>query len=105
MSKTRARNEPIPDVVDITLYFWNEGRWVSAGTEPQPIRFHIIGKGMGTSRWRPHLIQHKDPLPVQDNKDFNRMVSTLRQQISNSVELECITITKDLFDDTSGEEE
>ena len=72
--------------------------------EPESIRFHVLGKAMGPIRWRPHLIQHFDPLPIQDKKGFNEMLNALRAGISTKTDLECMGITKDLLDDISGEE-
>ena len=56
---------------------------------------------MGPCRWRPHLIQYKDSLPIQGKKDFNIMLNTLKTSISTSLNLECTPITKDLLDDIS----
>lgn len=103
-----ARAKPhdiVPDVVDVTLYYVNENRWMIKEPEPTPIRFHVLGKTMGLFRWRPHLIQHKDPLPpIQGKKEYMELLNALRESISNNIELECSIITKDLLDDISGED-
>lgn len=91
------------DVVNITLYYLNENRWMPTEPKPKTIRFKIIGKTMGSVRWRPHLVQHKDPLPIQDKKELNTMLDALRESISSQINLECVPITKDLLDDVSGE--
>ena len=98
-----SRREITPDTVDVVLYYWDECRWLLKEEKPKSIRFHIIGKAMGPSKWRPHLIQHRDPLPMQGKKEFNVMLDTLRTSISTNTNLECVSITKDLLDDTSGE--
>ena len=77
MTGVRPRHDTIPDVIEITLYYWD------------------------TCRWRPHLIQYKDSLPIQGKKDFNIMLNTLKTSISTSLNLECTPITKDLLDDIS----
>lgn len=93
----------VPDTVDVTLYYWGTYQWVTEEVKPESIRFHIIGKAIGPSKWRPHLIQHRDPLPTQGKKDFNRMLEALQTSISTNINLECVIITKDLLDDASGE--
>ena len=103
MIGVRSRHDTTPDVIELTLYYWDTCRWVLDEERPKSIRFHIIGKAMGPSRWRPHLIQYKDPLPAQGKKDFNTMLEALRASISTNTNLECMSITKDLLDDISGE--
>jgi len=105
MSKGKHQ-DPTPDVVDVILYYFDEGKWFTQEPQPRPIRFHIIGKTMGSARWRPHLIQHKDPLPpMRKKKEYDGMLEILREGISHQVSLDCATITKDLLDDISGEDE
>ena len=103
MVGVRPRHDTTPDVVELTLYYWDTCRWATDELRPRSIRFHVIGKAMGPSRWRPHLVQHRDPLPVQGKKDFNTMLDALKIGISTNINLECIAITKDLLDDISGE--
>ena len=98
-----AQRTTVPDTIDITLYYWGTYRWLTEELKPESIRFHIIGKSIGSNRWRPHLIQHRDPLPIQEKKDFNIMLEVLQTSISANNNLECVTITKDLLDDASGE--
>ena len=96
----------VPDVVDVTLYYVNENKWMLQEPEPTPIRFRALGKTMGSFRWRPHLIQHKDPLPpIQGKKEYTEMLNALRESSSNNIELECSVITQDLLDDISGEDD
>ena len=71
MTGVRPRHDTIPDVIEITLYYWDTCKWIVDEEKPKSIRFHIIGKAMGPCRWRPHLIQYKDSLPIQGKKDFN----------------------------------
>tara|TARA_R110002020_G_scaffold286637_1_gene502180 strand:- start:6 stop:320 length:315 start_codon:yes stop_codon:yes gene_type:complete len=98
-----SRREITPDTLDVVLYYWDECRWLLAESKPKSIRFHVVGKAMGSSKWRPHLIQHLDPLPSQGKRDFNVMLDALKISISTNTNLECVSITKDLLDDTSGE--
>ena len=98
----RAHHEAVPDVVDITLYYCNESKWMLREPKLEPIKFRVVGKALGPIRWRPHLIQTIDPLPIQGKKEFNEMLNILRESISNNIELECVPITKDLLDDVSG---
>ena len=58
---------------------------------------------MGTNRWRPHLIQYKDALPVQNKKTFNIMLKALQEAISKAIRCECAIITEDLLDNISGD--
>ena len=95
----------IPDTLDLTLYYWDEDKWLIEESKPKSIRFHIIGKVMGSTKWRPHLIQHKDPLPIQGKKDFNIMLNSLKKSIATTTQLECANITKDILDDASGNKE
>ena len=100
-----TRIQVIPDTLDLKLYYWDQCKWLTEESKPKSIRFHIVGKAMGSTRWRPHLIQYKDPLPIQGKRELNEMLNILRKSISNNVELECAPITKDLLDDISGEVE
>ena len=94
--------ESSPDVIEITLYFWNsESNWSSSNDQIIPIRFKLIGKSMGITRWRPHLVQHLDPLPINDSKTLKEMIKTLRNEVSLKLELNCLAITLDLLDDIS----
>ena len=103
--KSRRDTTNTPDVVEITLYYWDTSRWLIDEIKPKSIRFHVIGKALGPSRWRPHLIQYKDPLPIQGNKDLSLMLDALKTSISTTTNLECVPITKDLLDCTNGEDE
>ena len=105
MTGVRARHDTIPDVLELTLYYWDTCRWTINEEKPKPIRFRIVGKAMGPARWRPHLVQHKDSLPIQGKKDFSTMLEALKTSISTNLNLDCILITKDLLDDISGEPE
>ena len=104
MATVRKRVDITPDTLDVTIYYGDNGKWLLEQPEVLPIRFHIVGKAMGPARWRPHLIQYKDPLPVQDKRDFNNMMTILRESISNQLNLECTPISKDLFDEVLGED-
>ena len=105
MGRDKRRHDATPpDVVELTLYYWDTCRWAMEDKKPKPIRFTVIGKAMGPTRWRPHLIQYKDPLPIQGKKDFNAMLEALKISISTNVNLVCAPITEDLLDDISGEE-
>ena len=97
-----TRIQVIPDTLDLKLYYWDQCKWLTEESKPKSIRFHIVGKAMGSTRWRPHLIQYKDPLPVQGKKDFNIMLDSLKRSIATNLHLECVNITKDLLDDASG---
>jgi len=102
MGRDKRRHDATPpDVVELTLYYWDTCRWAMEDKKPKPIRFTAIGKAMGPTRWRPHLVQYKDPLPIQGKKDFSLMLETLKMSISTNVNLTCAPITKDLLDDTS----
>lgn len=98
----RRVSDATPDILELTIYCWTkEFKW-SLTTEPLiPIRFKIIGKPMGSSRWRPDLIQHKDSLPKQTSKDSSAMIKTLKEKITSHTGLACTPITLDLFDDMS----
>lgn len=98
-----TKHDTALDVINITLYYFNDNKWMSSEPKPKTIRFKAIGKIMGSIRWRPHLIQHKDPLPLQDKKELNIMLDALRESISSQINLECVAITRDLLDDVSGE--
>jgi hypothetical protein len=102
MVSVRPRHDTTPDVVEIILYYWDTCRWIINEEKPKSIRFHIIGKAMGPFRWRPHLVQYRDPLPIQGKKDLSVMLDTLKTSISTNLNLECAPITKDLLDDISG---
>jgi len=102
MTGVRPRHDTTPDVVEVILYYWDTCRWIISEERPKSIRFHVIGKAMGPARWRPHLIQYKDSLPIQGKKDLSIMLHTLKTSISANLNLECTPITKDLLDDISG---
>ena len=103
MTGVRPRHDTTPDVIEITLYYWDTCRWIIDEKKPKSIRFRVVGKALGPYRWRPHLVQYKDSLPIQGKKDFNTMLAALQTSISTNLNLECIFITKDLLDDISGE--
>ncbi len=100
---TQRTPDTSPDVIEITLYF-SESNWSSGNDQIIPIRFKLIGKSMGSTRWRPHLVQHLDPLPINDSKSLKEMIKTLRNEISIKLELNCLPITIDLLDDISKDE-
>ena len=91
--------------MSLTLYYWDTCRWIIDEKKPKSIRFRVVGKALGPYRWRPHLVQYKDSLPIQGKKDLYIMLETLKTSISTNLNLECILITKDLLDDISGEAE
>ena len=69
-----------PDTIDVKLYFIDSNiSWTPNADriKIKEVRFRVIGKSMGVNRWRPHLIQYKDALPVQDKKTFNIMLKAL----------------------------
>ena len=95
-----------PDTIDIKLYFLDSSAPWTTSIERIKIKevgFRIVGKSMGTNRWRPHLIQYKNALPAQDKKTFNIMLKTLQEAIAITVKCECANITADLLDDISGD--
>ena len=57
MAETRTRHDTIPDVIEITLYYWDTCKWTINEEQSKPVRFRIIGKAMGPARWQPHLVQ------------------------------------------------
>lgn len=88
-----------PQIVEFKLVFRiDEERWSYQESQTLVIRFKVFGQPFGRDRWRPHLIQHKDKLPNQNNKDITGMIKTLQEALSSILELECMTVTKDLLD-------
>ena len=95
-----------PDTIDVKLYFIDSNISWTTNAEHikiKEVRFRVIGKSMGVNRWRPHLIQYKDALPVQDKKTFNIMLKALQEAIAKAVRCECAIVTEDLLDDISGD--
>ena len=88
-----------PQIIDFTLQFWeSEGKWVYQSTPLPKVRFHVLGQPYGKNRWRCHLTQHLDPLPLQNKKDSNSLLITLQQAISELTSCSCMAITIDLLD-------
>ena len=95
-----------PDTINIKLYFLDSN--VSWATDLEHVKikevsFRVVGKSMGTHRWRPHLIQYRETLPVQDKKTFNIMLKKLQEAISKTVKCECALVTEDLLDGINGD--
>jgi len=98
----RRVSDTTPDVIEVELYFWDsESNWSNSADNVGQIRFKIIGKSMGQLRWRPHLVQYKDKLPTQTNKEYIAMLKILRDEISLKTGLDCVQIAIDLLDDIS----
>ena len=77
-----------PDTIDVKLYFIDSNiSWTPNADriKIKEVRFRVVGKSMGVNRWRPHLIQYKDALPVQDKKTFNIMLKALQEAIAKAV--------------------
>ena len=95
-----------PDTIDVKLYFIDSNISWTTNAEHikiKEVRFRVVGKSMGVNRWRPHLIQYKDALPVQDKKTFNIMLKALQETIAKTIRCECAIITEDLLDNISGD--
>ena len=95
-----------PDTVEVKLYFIDSNiSWTTDAEriKIKEVRFRVIGKSMGTNRWRSHLIQYKDALPVQNKKTFNIMLKALQEAIAKAIRCECAIITEDLLDNISGD--
>ena len=95
-----------PDTIDVKLYFIDSNISWTTNAERikiKEVRFRVVGKSMGVNRWRPHLIQYKDALPVQDKKTFNIMLKALQEAIAKAIRCECAIITEDLLDNISGD--
>ena len=95
-----------PDTIDVKLYFIDSNiSWTPNANriKIKEVRFRVVGKSMGVNRWRPHLIQYKDALPVQDKKTFNIMLKALQEAIAKAIRCECAIITEDLLDNISGD--
>ena len=95
-----------PDTIDVKLYFIDSNiSWTTDAEriKIKEVRFRVVGKSMGVNRWRPHLIQYKDALPVQDKKTFNIMLKALQEAIAKAIRCECAIITEDLLDNISGD--
>jgi len=95
-----------PDTIDVKLYFIDSNiSWTPNADriKIKEVRFRVVGKSMGVNRWRPHLIQYKDALPVQDKKTFNIMLKALQEAIAKAIRCECAIITEDLLDNISGD--
>ena len=110
MTKTLLNDAKIytttPDTIDVKLYFIDSNISWTTNAEHikiKEVRFRVVGKSMGVNRWRPHLIQCKDVLPVQDKKTFNIMLKTLQEAIAKVVQRECAIVTEDLLDNISGD--
>lgn len=98
----RRVSDTTPDVIEVELYFWNsESSWSNSADNVGHIRFKIIGKTIGQLRWRPHLVQYKDKLPIRTNKEYTTMLKILRDEISRKTGLNCVQISVDLLDDIS----
>jgi len=88
-----------PQILEFTLSFWNgTTRWSYSADLIRTIRFKVLGQPFGKTRWRPHLIYHKDMLPEQTNKEMIMMLQKLQDVISQILNMECMPITKDLLD-------
>ena len=95
-----------PDTVEVKLYFIDSNiSWTPNADriKIKEVRFRVVGKSMGVNRWRPHLIQYKDALPVQNKKTFNIMLKALQEAIAKAIRCECAIITEDLLDNISGD--
>ena len=95
-----------PDTVEVKLYFIDSNiSWTTDAEriKIKEVRFRVVGKSMGVNRWRPHLIQYKDALPVQNKKTFNIMLKALQEAIAKAIRCECAIITEDLLDNISGD--
>ena len=95
-----------PDTIDVKLYFIDSNiSWTPNADriKIKEVRFRVVGKSMGVNRWRPHLIQYKDALPVQDKKTFNIILKALQEAIAKAIRCECAIITEDLLDNISGD--
>ena len=95
-----------PDTIDVKLYFIDSNiSWTPNADriKIKEVRFRVVGKSMGVNRWRPHLIQYKDALPVQNKKTFNIMLKALQEAIAKAIRCECAIITEDLLDNISGD--
>lgn len=95
-----------PQILDFTLHFWDsENKWTYDDFPLKEIRFHVLGQPYGKSRWRPHLIQHRDSLPNQTKKEISSMLNKIQSAISTLTDLNCMGITIDLLDNiTIGED-
>ena len=110
MTKTLLNDAKIytttPDTIDVKLYFIDSNISWTTNAEHikiKEVRFRVVGKSMGINRWRPHLIQCKDVLPVQDKKTFNIMLKALQEAIAKAIQCECAIVTEDLLDNISGD--
>ena len=95
-----------PDTIEVKLYFIDSNiSWTTNAEliKIKEVRFRVVGKSMGVNRWRPHLIQCKDVLPVQDKKTFNIMLKALQEAIAKAIQCECAIVTEDLLDNISGD--
>jgi hypothetical protein len=95
-----------PDTIEVKLYFVDSNiSWTTNADliKIKEVRFRVVGKSMGVNRWRPHLIQCKDVLPVQDKKTFNIMLKALQEAIAKAIQCECAIVTEDLLDNISGD--
>jgi len=95
-----------PDTIEVKLYFVDSNiSWTTNAEliKIKEVRFRVVGKSMGVNRWRPHLIQCKDVLPVQDKKTFNIMLKALQEAIAKAIQCECAIVTEDLLDNISGD--
>jgi hypothetical protein len=100
----KRTSDTTPDILELSLYCWSsESKWSLTHDPLVQIRFKIIGRPMGGTRWRPDLIQHKDPLSSQTSKESSQMIKTLKEKITSQTGLSCTPITLDLFDDISGD--
>ena len=95
-----------PDTINVKLYFIDSNiSWTTDAEriKIKEIRFRVVGKSMGVNRWRPHLIQCKDALPIQNKKTFNIMLKALQEAIAKALRCECAIITEDLLDNINGD--
>ena len=88
-----------PQILEFTLSFWNDTtRWSYNDDLTKTVRYKVLGQPVGKTRWKPHLIYHKDLLPEQSNKEVVMMLRKLQDVISQILDVECMPITKDLLD-------
>ena len=98
----KKRASPVsyaPQILDFTLYFWNSSsNWAYLNLPVKELRFHVVGQNFGKGRWRPHLIQHFEPLPVGGKKETNDILFMIRDTISKLTDTDCMAVTMDLLD-------